>query len=63
MKGKITRVSVTYAVTTDDDAVRIMLFDLDDMRKHARPERVDDLLDDLGLICEDMAAAKLRRIR
>ncbi len=27
------------------------------MRRYARRERVEDLLDDLALICEDVAAA------
>ena len=45
MEGKITRLTVTYAVKDGDDA-----------------EQVEDLLDDLAVICEDIAAAKMRRV-
>jgi hypothetical protein len=61
MEGKITRLSVTYVVQGSDDAAHILTLDLDDMRQHARAERVDDLLDDLAVICEDTAAGKLRK--
>ena len=35
-----------------DDGTRITL---EDMRRHCRPERVEDLLDDLVVLCEDVA--------
>ena len=59
MEGKITRLSVTYVATTGDGPAHILTLDLDGMRQHARAERVEELLDDLAMICEDTAAATL----
>jgi hypothetical protein len=57
MEGTITRVSVTITVDTDDGP-KHMLYGLEAMRKHARPERLEDLLDDLEVICEDVQKAR-----
>jgi hypothetical protein len=57
MEGTITRVSVTITVDTDDGP-RHLLYGLKAMRRHARPERIDDLLDDLAMICEDVQKAR-----
>jgi hypothetical protein len=55
----ITRISVT--ITEDTPAgPRHLLYGLSDMRKFARAERVDDLLDDLEVICEDVQEARDR---
>jgi hypothetical protein len=51
--GRITRISVTYTINTDTGP-RHTLHSLEAMRQHARPERVDELVDDLTLICEDL---------
>ena len=51
--GKITRISVTYTVNTGIGP-RHTFHSLEAMRKHARPERVDELVEDLTLICEDL---------
>ena len=53
MSGRITRISVTYTLNTGAGA-RHTFHSLEAMRKHARPERVDELVEDLTLICEDL---------
>jgi hypothetical protein len=55
--GKITRISVTYTVNTGAGP-RHTFHTLAAMRKHARPERVQELLDDLALICEELLARR-----
>jgi hypothetical protein len=35
-----------------------MTVDLESMRTHCRPERVDDLVDDLLMLCEDVQARR-----
>ena len=56
-RGRITRISVTYTVNTDAGP-RHTFHTLQAMRKHARPERVDELVEDLTLICEDLLARR-----
>jgi hypothetical protein len=55
--GKITRISVTYTVNTDAGP-RHTFHSLEAMRKQARPERVDELVEELTLICEDLLARR-----
>jgi ABC-type nitrate/sulfonate/bicarbonate transport system substrate-binding protein len=57
MPGKITRISVTITEDTDDGP-KHMLYGLPAMRKHARPERLEELLEDLAKICEDVQQAR-----
>jgi hypothetical protein len=57
MHGKITRVAVTYTVDTLDGP-RHTFHGLAHMRRHIRPERLGELLDDLTVICEDLLAAR-----
>jgi hypothetical protein len=54
-RGRITRISVTYTVNTGTGP-RHTFHSLKAMREHARPERVDELVEDLTLICEDLLA-------
>ena len=54
-RGRITRISVTYTVNTDA-GTRHTFHSLEAMRHHARPERVDELVEDLTLICEDLTS-------
>jgi len=51
---KIERVQVGIAT---DDGQRALVT-LPAMRKHFRKERVEDLLEDLTLICEDVESAR-----
>jgi hypothetical protein len=55
--GKITRISVTYTVDTPDGPRRTF-HSLPRMRRHIRPERLSELLDDLTVICEELIAAR-----
>jgi hypothetical protein len=55
--GRITRISVTYTVNTDAGP-RHTFHCLEAMRQHARPERVDELVEDLTLICEDLLSRR-----
>jgi hypothetical protein len=57
VEGTITRISVTVTVDTDSGPKHV-LYGLGAMRRHARPERLEDLLDDLGVICEDVQKAR-----
>jgi hypothetical protein len=53
-------VAVTVAYESDAPAdLQPVLVGLADMRKHCRAERVDDLLDDLLMLCEDIQAGRL----
>jgi hypothetical protein len=52
---------VAVTVAHDSDApgnLQPFLVGLADMRKHCRVERVEDLLDDLLMLCEDIEAAR-----
>jgi hypothetical protein len=57
MAGKITRVAVTYTVDTPDGP-RPTFHGLPHMHRHIRPERVDELLDDLTIICEELISVR-----
>jgi hypothetical protein len=53
----IDRVEVGYTVETEDGPEH-KLVTLANMRKHCRAERVDDLLDDLQVLCKDVQDAR-----
>ena len=55
MPGKITRIAVSYTVDTPDGP-RHTFHGLPHMRRHIRPDRLSELLDDLTIICEDLIA-------
>ncbi len=57
MSGRITRIAVTYTVDTPDGP-KITFHGLEHMVRHIRPERVNDLLDDLTVICEELIAVR-----
>jgi len=66
--GRVEFVSIGW--TTDNGSgPRTTVIDLEALRKYCRPERVDDLLDDLLMLCEGVQAqgrppvTLLRRIR
>ena len=53
----IDRVEVGYTIDTDTGPEH-KLVTLPALRKHCRPERVDDLLDDLTVLIEDVQDAR-----
>ena len=57
MPGKITRIAVTYTVDTPDGP-RHTFHGLPHMRRHIRPERLSELIDDLTVIREDLIATR-----
>src|SRR6202046_2863473 len=59
MPGKITRIAVTYTVDTPDGP-RHTFHGLPHMRRHIRPDRLSELIDDLTLICEQLTAPRPR---
>ena len=61
MQGKITRISVTWAELTDQGTQFRFYNVLPDEEKHIRPERMEDLLEDLSLICEQIQTARDRK--
>jgi hypothetical protein len=54
-RGKITRITVTYTVNTSDGP-RHTFHGLIGMQRYVRPERLQELEDDLSVICEDLLA-------
>jgi hypothetical protein len=58
--GQITRVSVTYTVPTEEGRYHSIL-GLKMMCEHARPGRVQDLVYDLAVICEEVIATRPAR--
>jgi hypothetical protein len=54
-RGKITRIAVTYTVNTSDGP-RHTFHGLTGMQRHVRPERLQELTDDLTVICEELLA-------
>jgi hypothetical protein len=58
MEGAITRVSVTWAEDIGDGRQERVYTVLPDERKIVRAERLEELLDDLTLICEQIQAAR-----
>ncbi len=57
MQGKITRIAVTYTVDTSEGP-RHTFHGLPHMREHIRPERLQEFLDDLTVICEELMASR-----
>lgn len=57
MTGRIEDVVIGWTIDTPDGP-RSATIDLATMRQHCRPERVEDLLDDLQLLCEDVQDAR-----
>jgi hypothetical protein len=56
-KGAITRIAVTYTVNTDR-GLQHTFHGLPKMRRHLRPERLAELLDELTVICEELLAVR-----
>jgi len=50
MAGRVIAVEVGF----ESDGQKKVVVDLDAMRAHCRAERVEDLLDDLVMLCEDV---------
>jgi hypothetical protein len=61
MQGKITHISVTWAEPTGQGTQFRFYNVLPDEEKHIRAERIEDLLDDLSLICEQIQTARERK--
>jgi hypothetical protein len=59
--GRITRIAVTYTVNTDKGPQHTF-HGLPRMREHIRPERLEELLEDLTMICEDLLAVRQQPI-
>lgn len=59
--GRITRIAVTYTVNTDRGPQHTF-HGLPRMREHIRPERLEELLEDLTMICEDLLAVRQQPI-
>ena len=56
-RGRVTRIAVTYTVNTSDGP-RHTFHGLTGMHKYVRPERLEELQDDLAVICEDLLACR-----
>jgi hypothetical protein len=59
LKGKITQISATYTVNTDSGPWRTF-HGLAAMHKQASPARVEELIENLTVICEELLAARGR---
>jgi hypothetical protein len=57
MGGQVFDVQVEYLIDTSDGPQRVTV-NLESMRTHCRPERFDDLVDDLLILCEDVQARR-----
>ena len=57
MRGKITRVSITYTYTTSEGPQH-RFYGLYAMTKHPSPERAQALLDDLEVFCREIQAQR-----
>ena len=55
--GRIARISVDYLTETPEGPQQTTV-DLAAMLRHCRPERVEDLLEDLVMLCEDVHAGR-----
>jgi hypothetical protein len=53
--GRIVEISVDYLIETPEGQQQTTV-GLAAMHRHCRPERIEDLLDDLTVICEDVLA-------
>jgi hypothetical protein len=57
MGGQVVDVQVECLIETTDGPQRVKI-NLESMRSHCRPERVDDLVDDLLILCDDVQARR-----
>jgi hypothetical protein len=57
MPGKITRIAVTYTIDTPNGP-RHTFHGLPHMRRHIRPDRLSELIEDLTMICEDLVVSR-----
>jgi hypothetical protein len=57
MTGKVVAVSIGWTVDTPDGPRRTLI-SLAERRRHCRSERVEDLLDDLMMLCSDVQNAR-----
>jgi hypothetical protein len=60
--GKIENVVIGWTIETPDGQ-RSAAIDLETLRRHCRRERVEDLLDDLQMLCEDVQNARDQQSR
>jgi hypothetical protein len=57
MTGRIEYVSVGWTTDTDDGP-QMTVISLTELRRHCRRERVEDLIDDLVVLCADVQDAR-----
>jgi hypothetical protein len=57
MGGQVIGVQVEYLIETLGGPQRVTV-NLESIRTHCRPERVEDLIDDLLFLCEDVQAKR-----
>jgi hypothetical protein len=57
MGGRIVQISIDYLIETPEGPQRETV-DLASMVQHCRRERVEDLLDDATMLCEDALATR-----
>ena len=57
MSGEITSLEFTYAADAADER-QVVRYTLADVLEHARPERAEELLDDLCAVAEQLTAAE-----
>lgn len=55
MAGRVVAIRVDYLTEAPEGPQRTVV-DLGAMRAHCRPERLEDLLDDLVVLCDDVLA-------
>jgi len=60
MAGRIAHVSIGWALDSDEGPQQTLIT-LADFQRHCRTERVEDLLDDLQVLCEDVQEARDRQ--
>ena len=57
MAGQVVDVQVEYVIDTPDGPKRVTV-NLESMHTHCRAERVEDLVEDLLMLCEDVQASR-----
>lgn len=55
--GRILALTVCYEVDGPESPQQVMI-DLAQMQQHCRQERLEDLADDLAVLCQDVEAAR-----
>ena len=55
MQGKITRISITYTEDTENGP-QYHCYGLNSLTKHVRAERLEAVMDDVTVICEELQA-------